>query len=295
VVAINHVDGPDRVVVDARNFGDRYPLVPGAARTPRHALLEAAVDARPPPGDRPVEIVVGSAVPPGCGTGTSAAVAVAMLGALAAARGERPSAREIAYDAHRLEVEVLGAESGIQDQLSAALGGINYLEIEPYPHATVHRLPAWEELGTRLTLVFLGRAHDSSEVHRQVIDDAPVHAEVFARLRAAATAARDAVLAHDLVGFGDSMIANTEAQRALHPELIGSDARRVIELAEGQGAIGWKVNGAGGGGGSVTLLSASVEDKRALEQRVGELQATYRVLPIAISETGLRVTGTVAP
>ena len=292
-VSINSVDGPDPVVVDARNFGERYAVIPGAPRNPRHALLEAAVDARPPPGNRSVEVVVRSAVPPGCGTGTSAAVAVAMLGALAAARGERLPAREIAYEAHRLEVEVLGGETGIQDQLCAALGGINYLEIEPYPHATVQSLPAWEELGARLALVYLGRAHDSSEVHRRVIDDAPAHGEVFARLRAAATAARDAVLAQDLARFGASMIANTEAQRSLHPELIGSDARRVIGLAERHGAIGWKVNGAGGAGGSVTLLSASMEDQRALEERVRELNPSYEVLPIAMSRTGLRVTGDV--
>ena len=35
------------------------------------------------------------------------------------------------------------ARSGIQDQLSAAFGGINYLEIESYPEATVYPLPTW--------------------------------------------------------------------------------------------------------------------------------------------------------
>ena len=84
-------------------------------------------------------------VPAGCGTGTSAAVAVALLGALAAARAEELSPRDVAYAAHRLEVEVLGAESGIQDQLSSAFGGISFLEIERYPEATVTTLPAWDE------------------------------------------------------------------------------------------------------------------------------------------------------
>src|SRR5436190_15449246 len=109
-----------------------------------------------PPGDVAVEVSVRSAVPAGCGVGTSAGVAVALLGALAAARGEEWSARDVAYGAHRLEVDVLGAESGIQDQLSAAFGGINFIEIEPYPEATMHGLPAWEELGARLSLIYLG-------------------------------------------------------------------------------------------------------------------------------------------
>ena len=54
---------------------------------------------------------------------------------------------------------------------------------------------------------------------------------VFARLRDAAVAARDAVLAQDLDAFGRAMIANTDAQASLHPELVGVDARRVIEIA----------------------------------------------------------------
>ena len=56
--------------------------------------------------DLAVEVSVRSAVPAGCGTGTSAAVAVAMLGGLAALRsGGTLHGRGLAYAAHRLEVE----------------------------------------------------------------------------------------------------------------------------------------------------------------------------------------------
>ena len=291
-VSIRRTTDPDPVVLDVEAFGERYPVVPGKARVARHPLLESAIDAWPPPAHFPVEIRVRSVVPAGCGAGTSAAVAVALVGALTAARAEPLSPRAIAYAAHRLEVDVLGNESGIQDQLSAAFGGINYLEIEPYPEATVQTLPAWAELGPRLTLVFLGRPHDSSDVHRQVIANVGSHrSQVFARLRDAALAARDAVVTQDLDAFGDALIANTEAQRALHPELVGVDARRVIEIAAEHGAVGWKVNGAGGDGGSVTLVSASPEARDALEHRVAALEARYRVLPIEVSPAGLQVRG----
>jgi D-glycero-alpha-D-manno-heptose-7-phosphate kinase len=292
-VTIHATAGPGPVVLNAESFGDRYPIVPGAPRVARHPLLEAAIDALPPPADFAVEVSVRSAVPAGCGAGTSAAVAVALLGALAVARAEELSPRAVAYGAHRLEVDVVGAESGIQDHLSAAFGGISYLEIERYPEATVRTLPAWEELGPRLTLVFLGHAHDSSGVHRQVIDDVGRRgSEVFTRLRDAAVAARDAVVARDLHAFGRAMIENTEAQRALHHALIGVDARRVIELAAAQGAIGWKVNGAGGEGGSVTILSDDPAAKAALEQGIAAVDPRYRLLPVAVSSVGLHVQGT---
>ncbi len=211
----------------------------------------------------------------------------------AAARGEVLTPRDAAYAAHRLEVDVLGVESGIQDQLSAAFGGINDLEIEPYPETSLHRLPDWDALGERFSLVFLGRPHDSSGVHLQVIDQVKHQpSDSFSRLRAAAVAARDAVVAQDLEGFGRAMIANTDAQRALHSELVGADATRVIDAAAAQGALGWKVNGAGGDGGSLTLLSATPEAKRTLEARVLQLSSGYRVIPITVSATGLVVRGT---
>jgi D-glycero-alpha-D-manno-heptose-7-phosphate kinase len=112
---------------------------------------------------------------------------------------------------------------------------------------------------------------------------------VFDRLRDAAVAARDAVSAQDLDAFGRAMIDNTEAQRSLHPDLVGADARRLIDFAANRGAIGWKVNGAGGDGGSLTILSATPEAKHSLEQDVATLDARYEVFPIEISTVGLRV------
>jgi len=289
-VSIRTTPGSNSVAFDVENFGDRYSIVPREPRVARHPLLEVAIDAFPPPRGIAVEVSVRSGVPPGCGTGTSAGVAVALLGGLAALRREQRSPRDIAYAAHRLEVDILGFQSGIQDQLSAAFGGINYIEVDAYPEATVYPLPIWEELSSRLTLVFLGRAHDSSAVHRQVIEDVGCRGSgVFSRLRDAAIAARDAVLARDLAAFGQAMIANTEAQGCLHPGIVGLDAQRVIELAAARGAIGWKVNGAGGDGGSVTILSDSREAKQTLEQSVAVLDQRYRLIPIQVSTAGLEV------
>ena len=65
----------------------------------------------------------------------------------------------------------------------------------------------------------------------------------------------------------------------------------MIEIAAAHGAIGWKVNGAGGDGGSVTILSAAPEAKDALERRVAASDPRYRVLPIEVSSVGLQVRG----
>jgi D-glycero-alpha-D-manno-heptose-7-phosphate kinase len=219
---------------------------------------------------------VSSDMPPGCGAGTSAAVAVALIGALTAARGEPMSPLEVARAAHRLEVEVLGQESGVQDQLAAALGGISYIDVDQYPDAQVEPLPWWPELDGRLHLVYLGRAHDSSSIHRQVITD-PNRAALD-QLRAAAAQARQAVIDQDLAALGQAMRDNTEAQRQLHPALVGDDACRLIDRARSRGCRGWKVNGAGGDGGSLTLL---------FDDLAAPIEG-YQTIPVKLSADGLR-------
>ena len=129
-------------------------------------------------------------------------------------------------------------------------------------------------------------------MHRQVIEEASgKRANVFARLRDAAVAARDAVVRTDLGAFGQAMTANTEAQRSLHPEIVGLEAARVMEIADVHGAIGWKVNGAGGDGGSVMILSPDRHVKDTIEQLVTESGGGIRVLPVKVSVVGLQIHG----
>ncbi len=293
VVTIRPHDGSEPVMLHVGASGERYAVEPGAARPARHPLLEAAIDAVPPPRDQRVEIEVQSAVPAGCGAGTSAAVAVAMLGALGALSGASVEPRAVADEAHRLEVDVLRVESGIQDQLSAAFGGISAITIDPYPAATVEALPPWPELDDRLSLVFLGRPHRSSALHDQVIEHVQGRpAPAFDRLRAAADAGRAAVVARDLRAFGVAMVTNTDAQDTLHPALVGADARRTIEIARGHEVLGWKVNGAGGDGGSMTFLSATPAAKQALDAALAAGDPRYVILPIAVSRHGLAIDAT---
>ena len=108
-------------------------------------------------------------------------------------------------------------------------------------------------------------------------------------LRRAARSGKDALYLGDFHAFGNAMIENTDAQRTLHPALVSSEAEAVIALAKEHGAIGWKVNGAGGAGGSVTILcNEESERKRAFIKAVPELNPAFQVLPIYLSRFGLR-------
>jgi D-glycero-alpha-D-manno-heptose-7-phosphate kinase len=285
------------VTIDALDYGDRYDLDEGRGR---HPLLDACVDEVGVPEGLDVVVAVRSGVPPGASTGTSAAVAVAMVAALSALRGEGATRRELAARAWRAEHLRAGRQSGVQDQLAAAHGGVNRIVITGFPH-DVDVVPvgvppaARAELERRLVLVLLGRSHVSAAVHESVIAhlEGASADEVAARLdplRAAAQAGARALAAGDLEGYGRALVANTEGQRALHPGLVGREATAVIEAATRAGAVGWKVNGAGGEGGSLALLAGSgVDDRRELVATVEAAVPGARAVPTTFDDDGVRV------
>lgn len=285
------------IEIHAVNYGLRYTYdasTPAARRIP---LIDGTLTLLPPPPGTGCAIEVSSEGPAGASTGTSAALTVALAGALSCLRGSVLEPHEAATLAHRVETGPLGRQSGVQDHIAAAYGGINLITIDEYPHARVERLPlspaTVDALGSRLLLLYLGRAHESSAVHEAVIaglSGEGADAPALADLREAAAAAADALRAGDLEAYGRALQANTEAQRRLHAALVGDQAQRLIRLAAAHGASGWKVNGAGGDGGSLSVLCGpDPHARRALEQTLAK-EPGVQIIPIAIDFDGLRVT-----
>ena len=287
----------DRIVIHAENYGERFPVQPGNREWNHHPLLEAAVEYMDVPDDVAFEVAIYSEAPAGASTGTSAAVTVALIGSLDMLTPGRMTPYEVAQTAQKIETEMLAQQCGIQDQLCSAFGGINYIEMYQYPQASVSQLhvpdTTWWELEKRLVLVFLGKAHSSSDVHETVIADlegAPPDSPKLEDLRQTAAKSRDAVYAGDFPSLGRAMIENTEAQTRLHPALVGAEAQQLIELAQVHGALGWKVNGAGGDGGSLTLLmGAESAQKRRLIRDLAGANSHFQHIPIYLSRYGLRV------
>ena len=223
------------------------------------------VDHRPSGSER-VGLTISSSVPPGASLGTSAAVVVAIVGALDALVGGTRAPVEIAVTAHEIETHAAGREAGVQDQWAAALGGAALMTIGPYPdvrHRALALSPETEDaLGDRLVTVAFG-AHDSSAVHGEVIRlmtacGGAEHDAARLALRRLSSLAGDAAAAleaGDLAAWGQVLVESTEAQRSLAPGLVGPAHQAAIDVASDAGAIGWKVNGAGGTGGSLTVLA----------------------------------------
>ena len=283
------------IILDVQNYGEtlRYP-----DETVRHPLLHAALACNPLPMHYDADICIHSEIPPGCSAGTSAAVSVALIGALRAAHGINESPERLAQAAHALETEELRQQSGIQDQIAAAYGGCVHITMPHYPTSSVRSVELRREtadaLQNQLLLYYIGTPHLSTHIHQQVIDrfvTIPDTQMLLEPLRRAAHAAAQALQDDDLPGYGAALQANTVAQRALHPALICPAAEQLIAIAHSHGAYGCKVNGAGGDGGSVAvLMSPDPQQNRACIAAIAAALPQMTRLPITLAPHGIQIT-----
>ena len=284
-----------RVTIALENYKDVYNVDPDNIKYDKHPLIEAAIDVMDIPAEYGFRINIYSEAPPGASTGTSAAVSVALIGALDMLTEGVLVSQEIAEFAHFIETEKLGLQCGIQDQLSSAFGGISYIKMYKFPHAGVSTLSVpqetWWNLEQMFAVVYIGSPHSSSEVHIKVIEklgDSASNDDRLVELRQLAAEAKEAVLNGKLGKLGKIMNRNTEVQRRLHKNLVCDKFEEVIDICGHYNVLGCKVNGAGGDGGSLTILTnGDMFEKRELINILHE--KGYHLIPVHLSRYGLRV------
>jgi D-glycero-alpha-D-manno-heptose-7-phosphate kinase len=283
--------GPAGISVHLHNYGETWDA-DDKGFAEKHPFISEAINRTAFEGDD-IRIDIYSGMPPGASTGTSAAVVVALLAALAEKMGNPYTTSHLMTDAHRIETE-LGYESGIQDQAAAAYGGVSFYDID-YPSCKyrpiVLRDSIKAELENRLMLVYLGKPHASSEIHKRVIEKLGENAEDnqhIETLRTLAHTARTALYHGDFETYGHCMTQNTLEQALMDADLVSPIDNEVLDIATKELAIGRKVNGAGGYGGSVTLLTDGLISSRIrLEREL--VDNGFEIVPVSIARHGAQV------
>ncbi len=230
-----------------------------------------------------------SDVPPGSGLGSSGAMDVALVAALAAARGEELGAEELAALGFELESTEAGLPGGRQDQYSAALGGFhrftfrgNIVGIEPLALD-----PAFAaELERRTLLCYTGRSRVSGDTIARVMGAYERgDAAVTGALRDLAGIAGEMALAlgsADLLQVARLLSANWEAQQRLDAGMSTPEMRQ-LELRMGAaGALGGKAAGAGAGGSMFFIAGDDIASARE-----AALAAGATLLPVRWSSSGV--------
>ena len=116
-----------------------------------------------------VEIATIADVPShGTGLGSSSSFAVGILNALHAYKGELRSPRDLAEEACRIEIDVLGEPIGKQDQYAAAFGGLRYYEFHPDGNVSINPLPLSREsmrnFASHFSLYYSGVTRSASNI-----------------------------------------------------------------------------------------------------------------------------------
>jgi len=223
----------------------------------------------------------------GTGLGSSSTVTVGLLNALHRFAGREVSAAQLADEACRIEIDVLGQPIGRQDQYAAAFGGINSIsftgegvDVEPLDLSD----DVLARLESEFTLVFTGMSRRASSVLSESPED---ESDRLARLRTIRTQA-DEARAHlecgDLSGLGELLEVAWQAKRGITASVSNEELDALHDRLLNLGASGAKLLGAGGGGfflvhGDTTLR----------ERLTAELGANHRIIPLSVDFFGSRI------
>ncbi len=237
----------------------------------------------------PCSLTTRSDAPSGSGLGSSGALDVAIVAALAAARGETPDVRTTADLACRLEGVEAGIAGGRQDQFTAAYGGVLRLEFRD-PDARVEPLalePAvLAELERRLVLCYTGASRFSGATIERVMrayqrGDAEV-SRALDGLRAVAERCADALRAADSARLGALLSENWRLQQTLDPGMCTPEMARLDEAMRAAGALGGKAAGSGAGGSMFFLAPDDPAPLQAAARGLG-----MRLLPVRWAPAGV--------
>ncbi|MCC7102641.1 MAG: GHMP kinase [Fimbriimonadaceae bacterium] len=202
-----------------------------------------------------LKIILHNDAPPGSGLGSSSALAVAMVKALATFLKLPLDSYQIAqkaFDIERLEVGIIG---GKQDQYACAFGGFNFIEFHR-DQSLVNQLRIPEEvmseLEYRLVFAYVGGKRVYSDIIQQQVDNFKEGnesaVEAMDTLKELAYQMKNALLVGNLSEFAQLLDQGWQNKKRMADGITNPSIDAIYTSAIKAGALGGKVTGAGGGG-----------------------------------------------
>lgn len=240
--------------------------------------------------EKGVEITTLADIPSsGSGLGSSSSITVALLHALYAYQNALVTAEQLALDACRIEIDILGKPIGRQDQYAAAYGGINRFIFRSGD--ITQRVPVnltetvRRQFAASLLLYFTGITRNADEIlseqaHKLVSSDTYAIMEEMVSL---VDPFADAITQGDIHSCGDLLGKNWEMKKNLASGISNKEIETMHEKALASGALAGKVAGAGGGGFLLLIVP------REIQNTIFEAMGGYRELPFMLEEGGSKV------
>ena len=220
----------------------------------------------------------------GTGLGSSSSVTVGLLNAMHSFQGREPSKEQLAEEACKIEIEIMGAPIGRQDQYAASFGGINSISFGEGGVA-VEPIEIENDLLSRVsrnfTLVFTGMTRSASKVLSEESEDELDKSNRMRVIREHADKAAIMFQNGDLDSIGDLLNETWNAKRGISSLITNQSIDELHGRVMSSGAKGAKLLGAGNGG---FLLVYGGDGLRNTLQ--SELGPGFRMFPLDIDFSG---------
>ena len=206
--------------------------------------------------DHGIELTSVADVPPNSGLGSSSSFTVALLNVLHAYKHEFVSSAELAREACHIEIDVLKAPIGKQDQYIAAYGGITAFGFNTDGTVDVERVPmrpeVLDELESNLLIFYSGVEREAASVLSQqgtmLASNEDGALERMHRIKALGHETLAILKRGNIDAYGELLHEHWMNKRKLASNMTDPVIDEHYEAARKAGAIGGKLMGAGGGG-----------------------------------------------
>lgn len=238
-----------------------------------------------------VEVDYTAELPAFTGLGSSSSFIVGLLKSLYAFKGKEIDKIDLAREAIRMERDILKEPVGYQDQVFAAVGGLNLIkftqngiDIKPI-QLSQDRTKEFED---HLMLFFTGIRRRASDIIVDQIQKVDKNKENLTKMRKLAYQAYDILTgSQSLSDFGALLDKSWHLKRSLDEKISNNEIDKIYRDGMTAGAYGGKLLGAGGGG--FVLLFVPANRKEAVRSKLCHLTE----IPIKMSSAGSHIlTGT---
>lgn len=205
--------------------------------------------------DQGVRLLLHNDAPPGSGLGSSSAMTVAMIVAIAEYLRVFLSPYEVAQLSYQIEREEVGVIGGRQDQYASSFGGFNFIEF--FAESTLVnalRIPQETlfELEYRLCFAYVGGTRVYSNIIQRQQDNYRTNQgnaiEAMDNLKALAHEMKDALMRRNLDELGRLLHEGWQNKKLMAEGISNPEIDGIYQSARDAGALGGKITGAGGGG-----------------------------------------------
>lgn len=204
----------------------------------------------------------------GSGLGGSSSLAVGILNVLHAYKGEYVSAKTLAEEACKIEIEILGRPIGKQDQYIAAYGGFNYIRFNKDESVVVEpiilSIQMKDALKKNLMLFYTGLNTGSDSILKEQKMKIPSNLPILDEMVGLSEYLYGLISCGDPSGFGDVLHEGWVRKQKLSTNISNPSINDTYNKAMKAGAIGGKILGSGGGG----FLLLYCEEKNQSKVRV---------------------------